>query len=288
MTDFSLSMTSGRRLCKIKGGKLHNKVIYLYDKNFRCCTNHNKKCNGDCCDNCCFIDYHVDDNDDNDDNIKYCKISDDGLFCHAPTNEPNMCDVNLYCGKRGSGKSTSLSSYVSFYKKLFPKNKVFLFSQKKEDDILDPVVDKRIDLDTYIDQGGVKLDHFKYPSLVIFDDIDMLTDSKEDGKLKTEIYKLMNTLIELGRSKGITVCQTTHIARDHEKTKHILNGCTTFTFFKHAISQQIKDAMKLYLGLSPSQIKTILSLPNTRQITIFTICPPVVMTDKELFILEDK
>ena len=287
MSGFTLSTVSGRRLCKINGGRLHNKILYLYDKNFKCCDKHKKNCNGSCCDNCCFNDYHVDEGEQ-EKNLNYCKIPDGGKFIQVPTNEPTNTDVNYYTGKRGSGKSTSLSNYAKQYKLYNKSNKVFLFSQDTEDPVLDPFVDKRIDLNTFVEKGGLTIDNFKFPSLVIFDDIDMLTNTKENGNLKDKIWKLMNSLIQLSRKKGITVAQTSHIARNHDETKHILNGCTTFTFYSHAINQQIKDALKLYLGLSPNQIKKILNSENTRQITIFTTCPPVVMTEKELYILDNK
>jgi AAA domain len=283
MSGFTLSTTSGRRLCKINGGRLHNKTIYLYDKNYKCCMKHNNKCNGECCNNCCFYDYHNDDDEDED--IKYCKIPDGGQFVHLPTNEPTNTDVNYYTGMRGSGKSTAMAEFAKEYKKLYPKNKVFLFSQKREDPTLDPYIDKRIDIDTFIEKGGLKVDDFKHPSLVIFDDIDMLKDTKENGKLKSAIWGLMNSLIQLSRSKGITVCQTSHIATNHEETKHVLNGCTTFTFFLHAVNKQIKNALELYMGLTKEQIKRLLELKNTRRVTLFHICPTIVMTDKELFIL---
>ena len=287
MSGFTLSTTSGRRLCRITGGKMNGKIIYLYDKNYKCCMNHKIKCNGECCDNCCLYEYHIND-DDKDSDITYCKLPDNSTFQQLPTNEPNNTDVNYYTGKRGSGKSTTLANFTKQYKAYFPKNKVFLFSHCSEDAVLDPFIDKRIDLNSYMERGGLTIDDFKLPSLVIFDDIDMLTNTKENGKLRDNIFKLMSSLIQLSRKKGISVCQTSHIATNHEETKHVLNGCTSFTFFLHAINNQIKNALKLYLGLTPAQIKRILELKNTRQVTIFTICPPVVMTDKELFILDDK
>lgn len=287
MSGFTLSTISGRRLCKINGGKMHNKTIYLYDKQFKCCGSHKKKCNGECCNNCCDLYYHPENINQNQADIKYCKIHDGGQFIHMPTNEPTNTDVNYYTGKRGAGKSTTASQYIKQYKKCFPKNKVFLFSQKDKDDALDPFIDKRIDINTYVDRGGLTIDDFRQPSLVMFDDIDQLSNTKENQNIKEKIFKLMNSLIQLSRSKGITVIQTSHIARNHEETKHVLNGCTTFTFFLHAVNQQIKDALKLYLGLSPNQIKRVLGLKDTRQVTIFTLCPPIVMTDKELFILDD-
>lgn len=281
---YTLSLKSGRRLCKINGGKMHNKIIYLYDKNFKCCDKHKKNCSFNCCSNCCFNYYHLD-NEEQENNINYCNAGD-GKFIQVPTNETFNTDCNYYTGKRGCGKSSLIGQYSKQYKLFEKKNKIFLFSEKTEDPTLDQYITKRINLNTFINDGGLKLDDFKEPCLCIFDDLDCLKNNKENGNLKEKIYNLRDSIIQIGRSKGLTVCQSSHIATNHEETKHILNGCTTFSFFPHSINEQIKNALKLYLGLTNEQIKKVLALKDADFITIFHISPSVVMTDKKIFILD--
>lgn len=283
MSRYTLSTICGRRLCKVTGGKMHNKTIYLYDKKYKCCDKHKENCNENCCNNCCYTYYHLDD-DELDKDIKFCSAGA-GSFQQVPTNELYNTDVNYYTGKRGSGKSTLMGHYAKQYK-LYEKNPIFLFSEKTEDAKLDPYITKRISLENYVESGGLTINDFKKPCLCLFDDLDLLKNTKDNGNLKEKIYTLRDSIIQIGRSKGLSVCQTSHIATNHEETKHILNGCTTFSFFPHAINEQIKNALKLYLGLSPTQIKKVLELKDAEFITIFHISPNIVMTDKQLFILE--
>ena len=52
--NYTFSFETGKRLAVIRGKKSINdgKIIYLYDKNKRCCNNCNvDKCKKKCCDN---------------------------------------------------------------------------------------------------------------------------------------------------------------------------------------------------------------------------------------------
>lgn len=281
MSGFALSLNTGRRLCKIIGGKDDGKIIYLYDSKYICCADCSKKCRGKCCDDCSQKYYH---NTNVTMGRDYCKIADDGIFQQVPTNIISQTDVNMYAGKRGCGKSFSVAGFAKQYKLFFPKNRIFMFSQCKDDPALNDIIDKRIDLDQYSSMGGLTVDHFNKPCLIIFDDIDMIQNTKED-KLRDKIYHLMNSLIQLSRKKGISICQTSHIGTNHNETRHILNAASSFTFYLQAVSMQIKNALKIYFGLSPAEIRKVLDLKQTRQVTIFTTSPTVIMTDKELFIV---
>jgi hypothetical protein len=281
--DFSFSNTCGRRLCKINGGKYNKKMIYLYDPKYLCCSKCSKKCKGSCCDNCSMLNYHTEPMDEA---VDYLKIDDNGVFQQMPTNNPKQRDAIMIVGKAGAGKSVYLANYCKEYKRLNPTQKIFLFSMKKEDEALDDTIDKRVNLDDYIEKGGLTEANFSPNCFVVFDDVDVLPNDKPD-LLRSKIFTLMNSLIQISRSKNITIAQTSHITTNHGETKHILNGMTSFTFFPHAISSQIKRALETYLGLSKPQIKRILALENTRYITVFLTAPTVIMTEKELFILKE-
>lgn len=283
MSDISLSMESGRRLCKIVGGKLDDECIYLYDKRFVCCSNCNEKCKGKCCEDCAKKNIHA--KQENNKIIEYCHL-DDGVFQQVPTNIRSQSDVLYINGKRGSGKSVYASKFIEQYRLFNPKNRCYLFSQCKEDPALKKLIDQQFDLDVFVKNGGIKPEEFPEDCLILFDDCDQLDDAKPD-KLRTKIFSLMNALIQLSRKRGITVIQTSHLTTNHGETKHALNGLSSFTFFLHAISHQIRNALKLYLGLSKEQIKHVTTLKNSRYCTIFLTSPTVVMTEKELFILKD-
>jgi len=282
--DTSLSLECGRRLCKIIGGNYDDTLIYLLDKRkvnkVKCCDNCSKKCHKNlkkCCKNCQGKNCE----DDSFDNYLSLKNNDE-YFQQMPNNEDQNSDAMMIVGKRGSGKSYYLSQYVKQYILCYPKNPVFLVSLCKDDPLLKKIITKQIDLDNYLEEGGLTHEDIPDNSCIIFDDIDVM-----DDKLKKPVYQLMNQLIQLSRKRDITVIQTSHLGRNHGETKHGLNGCSSYTFFYGSISHQIKDTLKIYLGISQSNIKKILALKNSRFCTIFTTTPPVVMTEKELFILSD-
>ena len=280
--DTTLSLECGRRLCKVVGGKLNNKVIYLHDKRKKCCSNCDKKCKGDCCENCASNCSKLQLKDE----IDYCSLTDKGIFQQMPNNERGQSDVFMINGRRGCGKSWYLADLMKQYIKCYPDNKIFLFSQCKEDELLDKLITKRVDVDKYVEEGGLEPENFPDDCFVAFDDVDMLSDDKPD-KLRTRIFAIMNSLIQLSRKRNITVAQTSHLTTNHGETKHALNGCSSFTFFNSAVSHQIKNALKIYFGLSKENIKKVLQVKNTRWTTIFTTSPMVCLTEKECFILKE-
>lgn len=280
--DTTLSLECGRRLAVIKGGKLNNKCVYLLDKRKKCCNNCNKKCKGDCCDDCMGCnDVKITEEIDS----LIIPENDKGIFQQLPNNEKSQSDVLMINGRRGCGKSWYMSDFLKHYIKCFPKQKIFLFSQCKNDELLTDLVSKQIDLEEFKEEG-LDIEDFPDNCCVCFDDIDMLNDDKPD-KLKTKVFAIMNSLIQLSRKRGITVVQTSHITTNHGETKHALNGCSSFTFFLSAVSHQIRNALKIYMGLSSNNIKKILAIKNSRFATIFTTSPMICMTEKELFIIKE-
>ncbi|MEI6529824.1 MAG: ATP-binding protein, partial [Candidatus Falkowbacteria bacterium] len=247
------SNTSGRRFAVIDGGKFDGEYIYLYDERFKCCTKCGEDCEGDCCDQCAKLEYHIQKPKKI---LDYCGIDDEGVFKQVPTNQTNQRDALFICGKAGSGKSVYLSEFCKEYKDIYPKQPIFLFSMKESDDALDEYVDKRINLKEYVASGGLTESDFRRDCCVLFDDIDVLDNSAPD-KLRDQIFKLMNALIQISRSKNITIAQTSHICTNHGETKHMLNGMTSFTFFINSVSMQIKRALEVYAGLSKASIKKI-------------------------------
>lgn len=272
-------MNTGRLICQVKGGEFDGVNIYLYDK-IKCCEDceeGNDEC--ECCDEC-HNQY-----EEHKKEVKYCHLEDSGKFQQMPSNKET--DVLMINGRRGVGKSYYLAEYMKEYIKLHPKNKIFLFSEKPKDEALDNLITKRIDLKSFAGEDALELDDFPDDCFVCFDDIDMLTDTKQNNFLRTKVFDTVGKLIQMGRSKNITVAQTSHLTTNHKETKNVLNGCSSFTFFYGAISHQVKKALEVYLGLSKSSIKKILSLKNSRFATIYTTVPMVIQTEKECFILED-
>jgi Mor family transcriptional regulator len=284
--DSTLSLECGRRICKITGGEYDDTIIYLLDKrkNTPCCEKCNTLChesgkkNKKCCNNCNVSCQATKNND-----MYLCLKNKNEYFEQMPNNEEHNSDALMIVGKRGSGKSYYLSKYIKQYILCYPKNPIYLISLCKDDPLLVDIITKQIDLDTYLEEGGLTHENIPNNSCVIFDDADVIPDDK----LRKSVYSLMNQLIQLSRKRDITVVQTSHIGRNHGETKHALNGCSTYTFFYGSVSHQIKDTLKIYLGLTQQNIKKILELKDSRYCTIFTTTPAVVLTEKEVFILNN-
>ena len=280
--DSTLSLNCGKRLAKIVGGKYDDTTIYLLDKRNppkKCCDNCSKSCkNKKCCKKC-----GSECNSDTNNSDTYISLKDKSeMFQQMPTNEKANSNCLMIVGKRGAGKSYYIAKYLEQYILCFPHNKIFMFSMCKDDPLLNKMISKRIDLDKYLEEGGLTHEDFPNDCCLIFDDIDVL-----EGKLKQGIYHLMGQIIQLSRKRDITVITTSHLGRNFNETRHSLNGCSSYTFFYGSVSHQIKETLKIYLGLSQSNIKKILALKDSRYCTIHTTTPTVIQTEKEIFILTD-
>lgn len=120
-------------------------------------------------------------------------------------------DAFYVFGKSGSGKSTWASNYAVKYKEYYPNNRIFVFSRKVYDPVLDGKVHGiiRVGLDKsfirFVDSQQDVLHTFNN-SLIIFDDFQQI----EDRTIYDAISKLRNVVYEIGRSYGIDVISIQH------------------------------------------------------------------------------
>jgi len=280
--NYTFSFECGKRLAVIKSKKGGNngKIIHLYDKKKRCCNNCNgDKCKKKCCDNCC-KSYHNQKEQDNE--TTHIKLNDDEYFEELPTNDPTQTNIVMVSAKAGAGKSYYLKQYIQNYKKIYKDNKVYLLSENNTDKLLDDLV-KRIPLDKFV-ESELEWSDIPDNSLLAFDDIDCLENTRENGFLKKKLYHLMNSSIQNARKKHISIVQTVHCATDGQLTKVMLLSCSSFVFFLNSVSVQHKNALNKYLGISKENIKKILSMKG-RWVCIFNMTPMVVMGEREIYIL---
>jgi len=280
--NYTFSFECGKRLAVIKSKKGGNngKIIHLYDKKKRCCNNCNvEKCKKKCCDNCC-KSYHNEKEQDNE--TTHIKLNDDEYFEELPTNDPTQTNIVMVSAKAGAGKSYYLKQYIQNYKKIYKDNKVYLLSENNTDKLLDDLV-KRIPLDKFV-ESELEWSDIPDNSLLAFDDIDCLENTRENGFLKKKLYHLMNSSIQNARKKHISIVQTVHCATDGQLTKVMLLSCSSFVFFLNSVSIQHKNALNKYLGISKENIKKILSMKG-RWVCIFNMTPMVVMGEREIYIL---
>ena len=185
-------------------------------------------------------------------------------------------------GASGSGKSYYTMMYVKEYKKIFPKNQIYLFSALDSDDTLDKIKEiKRVKLDQKFYDTVFEINDFK-DSLIIFDD----TDCINDKLLKQKLSEILDMLLQTGRHSKSSVIFTSHLPNNGLQTRMILAECHSITIFLATLGgRSLKYLLDGYLGLDKHQIKKIkdIGILNSRWITIVKSYPMVVLYEKGAF-----
>lgn len=252
----------GDEICKIKGGKFNNQIIYM---------NAEKKVQKD--DEFPSVNKLFE---------TYKSPSDDVTIQLMPKSKKRH--VAYIFGPSGCGKSTFVSNYAKEYRRINSDAPIILFSEKPQDDILDniddlmriPIDDEllnmNIDLKTFEEQDDPKM-------LVIFDDIDSL-----DKKYKKFVYSLISKYLNIGRKYNISVLITNHTpclsGGEKDAQRSILNETHTITFFPATFDRYTDYLLTNYAGIKPNSsiMEEIQSSPS-RHITIFKHHPRYIMTE---------
>jgi len=200
-----------------------------------------------------------------------------GTFQIIPDENKNRF-ISYIVGASGSGKSWFASQLANEYKKIFPKNPIYLLSYLDNDTSIDQVKNiKRIKLDDEFLNTDLDASDFTN-SLCIWDDTDCITDKKMVLKLRDLLGKMLNT----GRHCNNSVIYLSHIACNGLQTKGILNECHSLTFFNATLGGRTKQyLLNQYLGLNKKQIETVDKIEG-RAITICKTYPMVLVAEKEI------
>jgi hypothetical protein len=187
--------------------------------------------------------------------------------------------VYYVSGQARSGKSYYTNKLAEEYHSMYPKNKIYLFSLLSEDKSIACKHIKRIKLNENFLGTDLTLDDMKN-SLIIMDDIDTLK-----GAIKEKIFRILDTLLQCGRHKNVSVCYISHLACNGRDTKMILSECNSITFFPTTMgNRSLRYLCSDYFGLERQQIQKIKKL-NSRHITIVRTFPLVLLHEKGAYIL---
>ena len=188
-------------------------------------------------------------------------------------------------GQSGSGKSYWIKEFVKQYHSIFPKRDIFLFSAKSEDKELDSLkYIKRINVtEELIDEGLIIEDLDK--TLVIYDDTDTITNKAK----KQFLTDLMNSILEVGRSRHISFIYTSHIICKGHQTKTILNEANCLTVFPRCIGNAaLKYLLDAYFGLNKGQIEEIRGLKkSSRSVSLVKTYPNIIISERMIRVVED-
>jgi len=186
-------------------------------------------------------------------------------------------------GASGSGKSYYTYLYCEQYKKLFPKNPIYLISSINDDSSIDKIKGlKRFDLNPKFIETHIGVEDFKN-SMVIFDDTDCITNKI----LRTKINGLLGLILETGRHFNTSCIYTSHVPSAGLDTKKILNESHSITIFPSALGgRALKNLLENYLGFDKDQRKKIRQV-KSRWITITKTYPMTVLYEKGAYLVNN-
>lgn len=192
-------------------------------------------------------------------------------------------DINV-TGPSGSGKSTFISKYAAKYHKLFPKNGIYLFSKKNEDEVFDDKkYIKRVALNEKAieDLQSLTVDDLK-DTFLIFDDIETL----KPKELNVTVHKLLDEIQMTGRSANITVAILNHIVMAGPRTKTTLSESSALCLFQDASAKHRKSVLSTYVGLDRDQIDDIEDMLKTsRWIFVHRNRPKYAISENKIILL---
>jgi hypothetical protein len=178
-----------------------------------------------------------------------------------------------------AGKSTWASNYIAKYLMMYPKAKFFIFSGVDKDKPLDDLKPIRVKLDQKIVDKPFNVDEFPMRSVILFDDINGLSDKK----IQKELQALRDRLLEKGRHRCLFILSLNHNPTAGKETKASLMEASSIVLFpKGGDIYHIDKVLKTYLGYKPQIIKDILNL-NTRWIQCHKRYPQFILHEKGCF-----
>lgn len=199
-----------------------------------------------------------------------------------PIFDPNEERKVFYiAGMSGCGKSTFTGEIIEQYIKMFPKNRIILFSNKPSD----PALDKfkkliRIELDDELLEVPITLDELKN-SLVIFDDVEY-TPNKKIGE---ELDRIRDLILQQGRSYKISFCYISHQLTNYKHSRVILNECHCCVLFpKLTTTYALKYLLEKYFGFNKHNINKLKNLPS-RWVCVNKI-PPCVIHQNGIYYID--
>lgn len=199
------------------------------------------------------------------------------LIC--PTTLPERVYIS---GQNGSGKSYLSGIYAKQYNRLFPRNKIIIFSVHEKDKAYDDVKRLiRVDLtDESLTESFIDVKKFKN-TLVIFDDCDRI----QDKNLKKYLDNLELDLLTNGRKYGIYMLTLSHMLMNYKATREKINECSRVIMFGQSGSKyHISRFLRIHGGLSRYQIKRVFELPS-RWFCISLNYPSYILYEKGVYLL---
>lgn len=197
----------------------------------------------------------------------------------------NMTEFCHYfiSGESGSGKTTFAISLV----KALDKHKIFYISPKESEDFLDSSLKDIIEKKNFIhvivnelqDINNIPTMKEMEGSAVIFDDMDTLQNTKQNGFLKDHVLNVRDQMLTRGRHFGLKILILSHNMRNYRETLVPRKECHVHVLFpnhnKFKYDEYLKEFYKFPKKL---RSKILLSALDSRWLMIRNFQPSFVMT----------
>lgn len=206
------------------------------------------------------------------------KLGREGKMMPIP--DPDREATNLYiAGPNGSGKSYFLGQWMRAYRKIFPKNKIYVFKRsQRRDPAFKGIKFEDVDHDDFV-TDPYELDELRN-SLLVFDDTSRIRDKKVCEGFKN----LLMDALENGRKIHISVAVSNHLVADANRTKTQLYESDYLVVFPGSSDAQITYVAKTYVGMGYKAISKMLELPS-RWILMNKSRPQHVIYIKGIYLL---
>lgn len=209
---------------------------------------------------------------------------DTGKFQVVQNPDNSKRFIHYISGPSGSGKSYWIKNLCQNMLNINPKYPIFLISALSQDETLDQVHQiKRILLDEKWIEDPITINDLPHDCMVIFDDCDVI----HNKKIKEEVYKLLDQILETGRHFNISCCVVSHLTTNGKETRRMLNECHTITIYPNSGSfKGIHYLLKNYVGLDNKAIDKIKNI-KSRWITIYKHYPQLLVSENEISLLNE-
>lgn len=271
-------------ICEVVGGQNNGLVIYINqghccDKCSMMCKRTKKKCCNDClssiyggchsCENNQYSPHYQTP-------IKEFKIFNNSEMIPLPKDKP---EHGYIFGKTGSGKSAFCVKYANKYQELFD-NPVYLISNVNKDEEIDKIKDLiRIPIED-IKEDKITPESI-HDSLIIFDDVDSISDKK----ISNMVEKLRDLLLTTGRHHNVYCLITSHLGANFNHTKVPINESAFVVIFPRGGNWvQLDRILKNYCGLDREEETKIKRL-QSRWVMINKNYPSYVVYEKGCYLL---
>jgi hypothetical protein len=209
-------------------------------------------------------------------------------FTVCPETRENLTDNILITAGAGAGKSSWCGAYCRVFIEMFKPEPQYI-TIISADDVEDPAYNfphRLIKVDDEFALDPPSLDELTNPdgkSVVIFDDIEGITEKKKEKAL----YGLVESVLTMGRKRGINCLFISHRSANGKQTRMILTELNAVVWFpKISSSRNLTYMLHHHLGMPEGMRNALKSDGWGRWVCLKTSAPQVLISEKRACIYD--